>query len=173
MSTLTNLPPDQIISILNELPWRDIYNLCKTTRTICQHPRIQEFIKQRADETAENLLNQLPMSTTRVPHLIPIHSLNSYKKFYISSATLGHFRRMLQDFGLSDDDTTLIYWLKEEDTRKSNLFNSAIAPIVSSLPNPITHHASTNVMVHLKREDIKKILVYLLLNGEIDGTISR
>lgn len=173
MSALTNLPPDQIILILSTLPWIDIYNLCKTTRSICQHPRIQEFIKQRADETAENLLNQLPIDISRTAHLIPIHSLNSYKKFFISSETLGHLRRTYQDFGLSDDDTTLIYWLTEEDTRKSNLFNSAIAPIVSSLPNPITHHASTKVMVQVKREDIKKILVYLLLNGEIDGTISR
>ena len=165
MSTLTNLPPDHIVLILRQLRWRDIYNFCKTNRTICSHPRIQQFIQQRVNEIVEDILNHAGPPY----YLIP---LNPHKEYTIfahmkpESIVVRRFGTITEELMPQEDIPQ--YYFTEKDKQQLNVSNLVTLPLISSLTDRAKYNVETKVSTRGKREDIKKIIVYLLVNGEID-----
>ena len=147
MSTLTNLPPDNLILILKQLRWRDIYNVCQMDRRICQHPRVQEFVLTRLNKITDEMVNEI--RSMRL--YLELISLNPVKKYIVS-----HLRW---------DKSS--YFLTEEEQLSIKLTHHTPS-LISNSSNLLDYGAKSKSKVRVTIEELRRIINYLLSNGLID-----
>lgn len=160
MTSLTNLPADQIIFILSQLSWQDIDNLCKTNRSICQHPRVKEFINKRLD----NLVNPLiTINDTSYGYDDTVYKIVEFKSYdpnvrflFTIVLTYPQVRRPQPIYILTEILTVRL---------APKMILSRLQSPDDRVINPIKIKKSIEVN---NVEQLQSIIKYLLLNGFID-----
>lgn len=169
MSTLQQLSNDMIILILKELEWVDIYNFCLVNPDICQDPRIQEFIQNRAKEIAQNMFNIAFTTTTTVKtynlrSLIPniVYNINK-----MSSPDNFNFRLSRLSPDVLKDGPIYEFYEEHFGIIDNPLIN--ITSLKKQLDSLIMYNGHIIARIYVKnREDIEKIIADLLLKGKIN-----
>lgn len=185
MASLTDLPTDQFMLILNRLSWLDLSNFCSTNRTMCQHPRIQQFLNNRFNEITDdivNLLRSIPDDDDEYGRRFHQH-IHIYKTVEFRSYDSRHrfiFNGVIdyvQDYD-GKMQPTLIYFFTEVLT--GTLIPRMVLPrfkmldyergeaVDQSVDQSVDQMKFKYTIEFEIEEKLEEIIQYLLINGYID-----